>query len=285
MSTKFAAPFSISYILKYGWFVHTAPKSVKKDRVKTPIGCLLQYLKEGLWGDEDGTLEKSESLLLRDMSALEKGQIDHLDPYASEDDQRPIAVVLISTEDDDLAILGDGAVYSFLMKMKEMSAHFKVVPKVRSVFNLKSIVQEVQRDYPGREIQHLELISHGWNGELCTPIHQMDLSALSDGASVIFDSCSISTRPMNVAQRLSAQNPHCRVFASPKPVLLADTTFKDGVVEKVQHLHLKEPPKWIQKTLLKSKWISEYLEEADWEVIPALDGAVMDEYQGGQLVA
>ena len=90
---------------------------------------------------------------------------------------------------------------------------------------------------------------------------------------------------MNVAQRLSAQNPHCRVFASPESVLLADTTFKDGVVEKVQHMHLKEPPKWIQKALQKSKWLTEYLEEVDWEVIPALDGAVMDEYQGSQLVA
>ena len=285
MTTVHAVPFSISYLLKYGWFVHTAPKSVKKDRVKTPIGCLVQYLKDGLWGDDDGFLEKSESLLIRDMLALQNGQIEHLDPHASENDQRPIAVILITTEDDDLAILGDGAVYSFLMKMKEMSAHFKVVPKVRSVFNLKSILEEVQRDYPGRTIQHLEMISHGWNGELWTPLYQTDLSAMASGASVIFDSCCISTKHNNIAQRISAQNPHCRVFASPKSVILADTTFKNGVVEKVQHMHLKEPPKWIQKMLLRFGWVSEYLEQADWEVIPALDGVIMDEYQAGQMVA
>ena len=211
-------------------FIATLPPALKAGREVDGFGCLMQYLKARLNITPNGEIQArvgQQARALNDLlRAIERGEVPLIDPTPLEGDTRPICVHLMSDQDPDFAILGDGNIYHVLMRLKELSQRFKCVGAVVGSFDVRGTLEGVARRYPGRPIALLNLCGHGCGGEMCERVYNIEgVELIAPGGSVVFDSCSISSTPHNVAQRMSALNPHISVFAARELMIFSDILF------------------------------------------------------------
>ncbi len=282
----------MNYLTRLSTFVYSLPPSFKKGR-HSLLGSLHQYIHVGLLGDYDEAniiVTRQRDRLNQEFAEIEEG-IHPMFDVVGDTDTRPLAVLLLTDHDDSLAILGDGAAYVMLMKVRDLSQHFKVIAKVTSMFYLQQTLETLQAEYPNREILHLELVSHGGCGELMTQLVGTDLSLMSEGASVVFDACSISVIENNAAQRLSQINPHVRVFAANRDVIFGEAIVESSLagptVTSVHHGKTVDLPQWIQDLPNQSwmpKWVTKNIELEELDFLPSIQFAEMDMYCGGVLI-
>lgn len=160
---------------------------------------------------------------------IRRREVNFLRPQG---EARALAVVLINTECDDLAVIGKGALISFMASWRiYVERGFMVLPYLVSSSGHKvdfdQYIARALRDHGADlgfdQIDHLSVISHGWYGRLGLLHHTKRLKLIREGGSVLFNSC----QSHGDAQRLSERNPNLRVFASNRMTMFAEPVISE----------------------------------------------------------
>ncbi len=149
---------------------------------------------------------------------------------------KPILAYLVSSHDENGAILGDHLYYYHHYKIKKLEEHYAVAPKViRFQDETKEFLDNLKRQYPGREIKVVDLVTHGGRSLLginqpssenpqkqtfISPSNLQDAAfeSCAPDASIILDACGTGLGHRNIADEIARKNPGKTVFA-PGPSL------------------------------------------------------------------
>ena len=295
--------FIVRYSLNLASFILRLPSNLKKNRCKTGFGCLKQYIWANLEYESEESIEQrvqeQTEQLNQEFLEIENGRHPFIDPVPVESDSRPIALILLSNHDDSYALLGDGAIYCFLMRMRELSQYFKCIARVVDSFDVNAEIAEIQRKYPNREIRHVDIISHGYDGELCTPIYGSHIKGLAKGGSIQVDACSINIGHHNFAQRMSKNTPEIHVYAAKTDVVFSQLMVEerengpwisaviygqcsDTMTNYLGNIGLKLLP-FLPKRY--QRVVSTFLQEFSEYEITDIQGGKMDVFRNGSLIS
>jgi hypothetical protein len=168
-------------------------------RLRKRLGDSLEEVLRSFFTRHDG--EEAERILSEEIRRINEGSAEYISPPRA-DDQRPLALILISMADFHELLYTKASVYAHLAKISALSAHFQCVCKLiplhdhEFIFDLNREVEELHERYPERELAYLHVISHGLMGDVWpVPIDQRGLkldSANNAHLSVTFEVC-IST--------------------------------------------------------------------------------------------
>ena len=148
--------------------------------------------------------------LFRDLRAR---QVPFMEPKGA---PRALAVCLVNTDCDDLAVIGGAALTSFIASWQRLTERgFVVMPYL--VEGSVELEEQLQRALCERgralgfdAVTHLEIISHGWKGNIELQIDYRPLPSLREGGSLLLNACE----SQESASALSAHNPKLNLFAS-----------------------------------------------------------------------
>lgn len=154
---------------------------------------------------------------LRDMKTLfeeiRAGGFSYLQPKGK---PQAIALVVVNSDCDSLAVIGGGALLSFLVGWRRLVKRgYVVMPyvvhqDVDLAYYAELALSERGRALGFEELHHLEIISHGIGGNVCLSVRNEASVPLAKGGSILFNSCE----SIHSTQEMSKVQPEAWVFAS-----------------------------------------------------------------------
>jgi len=143
---------------------------------------------------------------------------------------KPICVYFVSAHDHNGAILGNHLYYYHHYKIQGLQKHFAVAPKlVSSQAEMKAFMETIKQQYPQREIQFVDVVSHG--GKSSLSIRAQGKPAITaeqlrddlfDGcapdATILLDACITGLGDRNIADEIARKTPGRTVLA-PGPAM------------------------------------------------------------------
>jgi hypothetical protein len=200
-------------------FIQQAPQ-----RLQTELGDDFSEVLESFFrpSEDDAGYE----ILSRELEVINAGQAEYLKSPRGED-KRALALILISAQDFDDLLYTKLSVYAHLLKISQLSEHFRVICRTIYSLDLDDETRRLKESYPDRELGYVHVIAHGLNGELC--FIDCDEASLildediidSSRLSVTFEVCTAGDSNYNncLGRRFAELNPNVLVFAPQQSVL------------------------------------------------------------------
>ncbi len=173
--------------------------------------------------------EFSLEYMTKAFKLIRQGQIPYLEP---KDTAKEVAVILVNTDCDDLAVIGSAAMVSFVASWKLLvNKGYMIMPYLVSGSidpndYIERALAERGRDNGHTQVTHLEIISHGGSGSLCLSIGEYRLHQIKDDGSVLLNSCFAAN---NSAASFKSSNPKLSIFASETMTIAAEPIVKNTI--------------------------------------------------------
>lgn len=156
---------------------------------------------------------------------------------------KPICIYFVSANDHNGAILGNHLYYYHHYKIQNLQKYFSVAPKlVSSQDEMKAFMREIKELYPEKEIQFVDIVSHGSKSgllihpqyrKLLTPDELRDdlFEDVSLKGTILLDACITGLGDRNIADEIARKTPG-RTILAPGPSMF----FSKPVVQIKNHL-------------------------------------------------
>ena len=129
---------------------------------------------------------------------------------------KPICAYMVSSFDNNGAILGDRLYYYHHYKIQQFEKHYAVAAKVvRCKSEMKEFLREIKASNPNREIKIVDIVAHGEKSQLYVP-HSPSRSFITPSnllngefedcapdAAIILDACSAGRGHHNIADEIA----------------------------------------------------------------------------------
>ncbi len=156
------------------------------------------------------------------------------------DNDKPICVYFVSAHDHNGAILSNPLYYYHHYKIQNLQKHFAVAPKVvSSQDEMKAFMGSIKQQYPQREIQFVDVVSHGGKsslfihapGEPEIQAEQLRNDLFEDCASdatILLDACTTGLGDRNIADEIARKTPGRTVLAPGPTMYFSKPVIKTG---------------------------------------------------------
>lgn len=154
--------------------------------------------------------------------------------------QKPICIYFVSSHDYNGAILGNPLYYYHHYKIQDLQKYFAVAPKVvSSQDEMKAFMGSIKRQYPGREIRFVDVVSHGEKSslsiyapeELDIAAEEVDVDLFADcapDAAILLDACFTGHGDKNIADEIARKTPGRTVLAPGSSMYFSKPVIKTG---------------------------------------------------------
>ena len=156
-----------------------------------------------------------------------------------ETNNKPICAYIVSSYDENGAILGDHLYYYHHYKINNFEKHYAVAAKVvRATSEMFQFLKQLKEKYPNREIKVIDVVAHGCPNTLCVKkqngefykepdVQKNEFQDCAKDATIILDACSAGQGSQNIGEKIAKMNPGKTIIAPGTSLFFSKPIFTD----------------------------------------------------------